>query len=1352
MSGKVRPKLGAGTLPRGRSTFLTRTATDEAAQLLRRSSLPTPPREFGRRLESQYDGSNNPYQPATGSSESLSQDHAETTGHEEAALDQAGAAGDEGNASTIVPDGLTRRSRAKNVPEYSLTSQVLRNGPIKNEKPTLAKMGSMPRPVGGTHKLDTFSGVFVPTSLNVLSILMFIRFGFVLGQAGFLAMFAMLVVAYLINLLTTMSISAIASNGTVRGGGAYYLISRSLGPEFGGSIGVVFYLGFVFNTGLNAVGLVDCLIQNFGSATGNWANFLTEGFWSQYLWSTAVLALCTLICLAGSSIFARASNGLLLILLIATFSIPISALVRKPFRSNTNQYVQFTGWSLKTLRENMLPGLTKGAAGSELGGRETFQDLFGILFPATGGIFAGASMSGDLKNPSRSISRGTLYGLALTFSAYFLVMIAMAASITRKSFYNNVNIVQDTNISAVLILLGECATTLFSVLMGVIGPAKLLQAIARDKLIPGLGIFGQGTSRGDEPTLAILFTFVAAQITMLFDINQIASFITMTYLMTFFVMNLACFLLRLSSAPNFRPSFHYFNSYTAASGALLSVFTMYFVDGFYATGCIGILVILFLLIHFTTPPKTWGDVSQSLIYHQVRKYLLRLRTEHVKFWRPQILLFVNDPRRGFKLIQFCNSLKKGSLFILGHVIVTNNFSASVPEARRQQAAWTKYIDFTKIKAFVNVAISPSVEYGTRNVVLSAGLGGMRPNIVIMGFYNLQQFRQEQPLVDVPSPPPLRKLSGHHTRRKRSRSQVKGELPTDTCIVETRMDVQSYVMILEDMILKLQINFAIAAGFGDLELPDLDQGNVKKYIDLWPIQMSAEIAAEDHPEKSILTTNFDTYTLILQLGCILNTVPSWKKAYKLRVAVFVEYESDVDEERQRVVSLLDNLRIEAEVLVFWLAAGEVGSYQFIVNGNDLLDSESQEQIEKVLEDEEWWHNIRRLRGKAGEGIDGETDEAAATEDWQPSSLPRRRTSSSQLTDLRRFLDRGGKRRSFGNLSSFGISPGMRTHRLEDDLLSRHASYASSSEDNDPDSDSTESVIESNETSEDGALSAESDDDIAVDLLQDLDDVGPQAQPSASKKSSRASSRSKKSSKSSQKARKEDKSSTELSRGRSALPSSTSPDRNLSPDHDRFLSQPKETHSRSSSVGNFSSTPMPIARVSSQEGVGPSIMFADDPHPRQQARSQTHPQTQPQSTPQPPDHPQARSIYARRTDTDLDPTSTFSSPPKPHDLPHHRSNSRSSTQTNLAAAAAAAASHPLSFNDLPSRAQHLILNDLMTLHTEDTAVIFTTLPPPPEGTYKSEVDSLRYISDLEVLCQGLGPVLMVHSNSMTVTMNL
>jgi potassium/chloride transporter 9 len=328
-------------------------------------------------------------------------------------------------------------------------------------------------------------------------------------------------------------------------------------------------------------------------------------------------------------------------------------------------------------------------------------------------------------------------------------------------------------------------------------------------------------------------------------------------------MNLACFLLKIGSAPNFRPSFHFFNWQTALAGTIVSGAAMFFVDGLYATGCVGILVMIFLIIHYASPPKSWGDVSQNLIYHQVRKYLLRLRQEHVKFWRPQILLFVNDPRRQYKLIQFCNSMKKGGLYILGHVIVTDDFGRSVPEARRQQAAWTKYIDFSKIKAFVNIAISPGPEWGARNILLNAGLGGMRPNIAVLGFYNLDDLRRSQPLIDFPELDQSSSL-GDRTgvqrrlvRRNSKDVRLEEVLPTDYCKTEAMMSVTSYVTILEDLLLRLQINVAVAKGFQDLEFPHKKGEHTKKYIDLWPIQMSAEIEAEGDNMQNVLTTNFDT---------------------------------------------------------------------------------------------------------------------------------------------------------------------------------------------------------------------------------------------------------------------------------------------------------------------------------------------------------------------------------------------------------------------------------------------------------------------------------------------------------------
>ncbi|KAJ5892804.1 hypothetical protein N7504_009495 [Penicillium tannophilum] len=1143
--------------------------------------------------------------------------------------------------------------------------------------------GHRPRPAEEPKKLGTFSGVFVPVTLNVLSILMFLRFGFVLGQGGLLGILGLLAISYTINLVTTMSLSAIATNGTVRGGGAYYLISRSLGPEFGGSIGIVFYMGYVFNTGMNSVGLVDCVFQNFGITSGSLANFLQEGFWWSYLWGTVLLVLCTAICFAGSSLFARASNGLLIIVLVATFSIPLSAIFMKPF---SREGVEFTGLSLKTLAGNLTPHLTKGAAGSQMKGKESFQDLFGILFPATAGIFAGASMSGDLKNPSKAIPKGTLSGLALTFITYTMVILAMAASITRQSFYNNVNVIQIVNYSDGLILLGEFATSFFSVLMGVTGSAKLLQAIARDSLVPGIKIFGQGTKKNDEPIYAIIITFILAQVTMLFDINRIASFITMIYLMTFLVTNLACFLLKIGSAPNFRPSFHYFNWQTAAAGTLVSGISMYFVDGLYASGAVSVLFILFLLIHYTSPPKPWGDVSQSLIYHQVRKYLLRLRQEHVKFWRPQILLFVSDLDRQHKMVSFCNSLKKGALFVLGHVIVTEDFSSAVPEARRQQTAWTKYVEYSKIKAFVNIAIAPAAEWGMRNIVLNSGLGGMRPNIVV-----IDQFREDQSLVET-----LSLSSNSKARRRSSVFGLKREVPDESGIPAKPMSNQSYVTVLEDLLFKLRINVAVAKGFEDLELPDPHGRHTKRYIDLWPIQMSAELGADIESKQNVLTTNFDTYTLILQLGCILNTVPSWKKTYKLRVAVFVEYETDVEDERGRVEALLDKLRIEAEVLVFWLACGDLKAYRIIVNGDTSSEiADGQDHVHSVLQDEEWWQGVLRARNHPqNQAVDATVNEMrlerAAT--WQvPSSTDSGNRPLQQATGLRRLIQSNKRRRSVSSYRAMGgVNLGMQINRLDKRFVDDNGDFSSSESSSDSELDPYTSDPEFHD--EDQEEVASNRNGSSQLFRSKSDDQSPGASPSTHPMAQEF--------------------------GGQAIPSIITED-NASPKSKSpapGLARPKRPDlSRSASSNRFSSSPIPEAKVNTgADEAGPSIMFAQNASPPRFAQK-------------------LESIYARR------PSAASATSP-----------SAQSSQT--ASGFPGPASIPLSFNDLPSRAQHLILNELMVQQSSETAVIFTTLPSPVEGTSLREQDSASYLSDLEVLWQGLPPCLLVHSNSMTVTMNL
>uniref|UniRef100_A0A093XLG9 Putative membrane protein n=1 Tax=Talaromyces marneffei PM1 TaxID=1077442 RepID=A0A093XLG9_TALMA len=1246
---------------RQRPVFSARSAAEDAARLAPTETSP----ETVRRLSSPLE---NPYEPMTSASRLSPRKFTRTTAFFDGVSQWFSRPGPEPRRD--IHTASTQSTDAND-------AFVEVNSDQKRDRGRFHDLLAAP-----SNKLGTFSGVFVPTSLNVLSILMFLRFGFVLGQSGVFGMMGMLVASYIIDLLTTMSISAIATNGTVRGGGAYYLISRSLGPEFGGSIGIVFYMGLIFNTGMNALGLVNCIVENFGVESGSWSNFLQEGFWWNYLWGSIVLLVCTAICFAGSSIFARASNGLLAILLISTFSIPLSALIQHPFKS-PELGVEFTGFSMKTFLENLKPHLTKGAAGSQLAHRENFQDLFGILFPATSGIFAGANMSGDLKNPSRSIPTGTLSGLLLTFFTYTVVIFSMAASITRQSFYNNVNVIQVTNVSGTLVLLGEFAASFFSSLSGLIGSAKLLQAISRDNLVPGLAIFGKASNKNDDPILAILFSFVVAQITMLFDINKIASFTAMTYLMTFLAINLACFLLKIGSAPNFRPSFRYFNWVTAALGAVFSLASMFFVDGVYATGCIVVLIFLFVLIHYTSPPKSWGDVSQSLIYHQVRKYLLRLKQEHVKFWRPQILLFVNDIDAQHKMVHFCNSLKKGALFVLGHVIVTDDFTNAVPEARRRQAAWTKFIEYSKVKAFTNITVAPTAEWGVRNIVLNSGLGGMRPNIVI-----IDEYRQNQSIGDIVQRKPRRRHSkAMDVTLNRRESDPSG----DELYLTSSTSAQTYITILEDLLFKLRINVAVAKGFDNLELPNPGGRNEKTFIDLWPIQMSAELAADRQSKQNVLTTNFDTYTLILQLGCILNTVPSWKKSYNLRVAVFVEYESDVEEERGRVSALLEKLRIKAQVLVYCLAGGKLQTYQIIVNGDTSSASEDVlEDVNTVLKDESWWHDIQEFRDKASSSTKrrGQSSRAAdllgGLSHWPVASFQQgaQRQAAPRFESIKNFVrsDRQQRRKSISSFRGLNVNMGMQTSRLLDAMVNYQSDE---SEDSSCTEDEEHEPYVSD--SEDGSTTPRTG--AATPAIRAMTETPENLSPNNTSFLQSQSLQD-------EAAEQDDGALRPDSAGNSNDTVTTA---GLAGQSTSSLTRPM--FSRGPSGNRFSSSPIPETRVNQTEDTGPSIMFSESPPSRRPFDDDglVSDDTQPRE-----------SIYAHHRQSTSQPSSSSAS------IAASTGGAGTGAGTGTASGFPSQAAMPLSFNDLPCRAQHLILNELITRQSAETAVMFTTLPSPVEGT--------------------------------------
>lgn len=782
-------------------------------------------------------------------------------------------------------------------------------------------------------KLGTWDGVFMPVTLNVLGIILFLRFGFILGQAGLIGALALLVGSYAIDTLTVLSLNAISTNGQVRGGGAYYLISRSLGPEFGGSIGLVFFFGQAFNAAMNTLGCVEILVNAFGESKG-YMTFMPEGSPFLYLYGTITLWMCTFVCLFGSSLFTRATLMLAIILSLAILSIPLSSFLVEPFEDSTRS-VYYSGWNWITLAENMWPNFTSGAAGSStMPGKENWRSVFGVLFPAVCGILAGSSMSGDLRKPSKSIPKGTNWALIFTFGIYALCFVVLAATVPRESFYTNVMIVEAISRWPSIVLMGELASCVFSALMGVMGCAKILQAIARDDLLPFLAPFAQGTAHADVPTYAVLFTALLCQCVLLLDsINLIAQLVTMTTLLTFGVLSAATCALKAGGAPSFRPSFRYWNIWTAGAGTIASLGTMLVTDSYTAGVCIAVTVLLFILIQVFSPPKPWGDVSHNVTYHFVRKYLLRLdeRKGHVKYWRPQILLLANDPRKEWNLIIFCNSLKKGALYILGHVL-QGQFHDCLPELRQTHLEWLKLVDVSGVKGFVDVVIARDVREGARNLILSCGLGGMRPNIIVLGF-----------------PTALQRASEH---RRGPVARVRPSEPPSVRSTYTQpIDGTKYVGILEDA-LALNKALAVAYGFDAMDLPGpskvarYEPALGEQYIDLWPIQMATHVRDE--------APSWDTYTMVLQLGTILSFTGTWRQ-HKLRVNVFVEHVDEIASERLRVRTLLDNLRIPASLRVFCLS-GHVPRYDAIVLGKRALDSE----LTEVLQDDPWWKQVCDMR--------------------------------------------------------------------------------------------------------------------------------------------------------------------------------------------------------------------------------------------------------------------------------------------------------------------------------------------------------------------------------------------------------
>jgi amino acid transporter len=557
------------------------------------------------------------------------------------------------------------------------------------------------RKEAGPQKFGTFGGVFTPCTLTILGVIMFLRFGQVVGNAGVLWSLVIVAASASITTLTSLSLSAIATNTRVRGGGAYFLISRSLGVEFGGAIGVVFFLAMAISVSLYVIGFTEAFVDTVPQLSGHF---------------TAVASLVNLavfVCvMIGAGWTIRVQYGILAVLAMALVSFYVGA-----------------GWSFRVewFHANATP---------EYADKATLFTMLALFFPAVTGIMAGANMSGDLKEPGRSIPRGTLAAVGITTMVYLSLSLLLGGARPRDELIGSAFVVKEIAWFGALITAGVFAATLSSALASMMGAPRILQAFARDKVFHWLGFFARGSGRSNEPRRAIVLTFIVSQACILLgDLNAIAPVVTMCFLITYGLLNLATFYESITSNPSYRPTFRYCHWSLSLLGAAGCLAVMFLIHAVAAAASIAGMAGLYWFIRYREIQSEWGDLSSGLMLSRSRNNLLRLEEEryHPKNWRPILLALSGAAWSRPRLAAFASWLTgQRGILTLGQII-EGEIGVLLERRESQERLLRKFIREQELEAFAAVVVSPGLSQGVEALVQCQGLGALRPNTVLLGW-------------------------------------------------------------------------------------------------------------------------------------------------------------------------------------------------------------------------------------------------------------------------------------------------------------------------------------------------------------------------------------------------------------------------------------------------------------------------------------------------------------------------------------------------------------------------------------------------------------------------------------------
>ncbi len=547
--------------------------------------------------------------------------------------------------------------------------------------------------------LGTFSGVFTPSILTILGIILYLRMGYVVGSAGLGRSLIIITLATIISVLTSVSLAAISTNLFVKVGGYYYLISRTLGVEFGGAIGVVLFLAQSISIGFYCIG--------FGEAMAGILPF-SFGYFPQLVAIVAILFLFVFAWL-GADWATRLQYIVMAIIGASLISFYIGG---------------FLHFESKTLAQNW----SAPAAGP------SFWILFAIFFPAVTGFSQGVSMSGDLKEPSKSLPLGTFLAVGISTVVYFSVAVIFAGSLPSGELSRNYEAMNRVATFGWLISAGVLAATLSSAMASFLGAPRILQSMAQDRVFSFLLPFARGEGPTNNPRRGILLSGVIALATVsLGKLNVIAPVVSMFFLISYGLLNYATFYEARALSPSFRPTFRLFDYRLSLVGAIGCLGAMVAIDIISSLVAIAVLFGIYEYLKQTAGPARWADSKRAYHFQLMRNNLFAIpdNPEHPRDWRPQILAFSDDHDRRRRLLCFASWIEGGSGLTAAVRIVEGKGKKIFGIRDEYEAAIRADITECGLDAFAKVVAVPEFHVGAQTLIQSFGIGPIRPNTVLL---------------------------------------------------------------------------------------------------------------------------------------------------------------------------------------------------------------------------------------------------------------------------------------------------------------------------------------------------------------------------------------------------------------------------------------------------------------------------------------------------------------------------------------------------------------------------------------------------------------------------------------------